>query len=63
MIRLPKQTHGFAVQHPSLAALLCSPEYAQGVQLYLEYDPAPLFDAGVPDKVPKRVRQFLEAMF
>lgn len=47
----------------TLVALLRSPEYAQAVQLYLEYDPAPPFDAGSPDKAPKPVRQFLDDMF
>ncbi len=47
----------------TLVALLRSPEYAQAVQLYLEYDPAPPFAAGSPDIAPKRVRQFLEDMF
>jgi cyclohexyl-isocyanide hydratase len=46
-----------------LVALLRSPEYAKAVQLYLEYDPAPPFDSGAPDKAPKLVRQFLEEMF
>jgi cyclohexyl-isocyanide hydratase len=47
----------------TLVALLRSSEYAQAVQLYLEYDPAPPFDAGSPDKAPKRVRKFLDDMF
>lgn len=46
-----------------LVALLRSPEYAKAVQLYLEYDPAPPFDSGSPDKAPKLVRHFLEEMF
>lgn len=47
----------------TLIALLRSPEYAQAVQLYLEYDPAPPFDAGSPSKAPKSAKQFLDAMF
>jgi cyclohexyl-isocyanide hydratase len=46
-----------------LVALMRSTEYAQAVQLYLEYDPAPPFNAGAPERAPKRVRQFLEEMF
>lgn len=47
----------------TLAARLRSPEYAQAIQLYLEYDPAPPFQAGSPDKAPERVRQFLDDMY
>jgi cyclohexyl-isocyanide hydratase len=46
-----------------IAALLRSPDYARAIQLYLEYDPAPPFQAGSPEKAPKVVRQFLEDMF
>lgn len=37
--------------------------YAEAVQLYLEYDPAPPFNAGSPEKAPPLVRQFMKDMF
>lgn len=42
---------------------LRSPEYAQAVQLYLEYDPSPPYNAGNPNKAPKRVLEFISSMF
>lgn len=47
----------------SVVAELRSKAYAQAVQLYLEYDPAPPFDAGSPEKAPKPVKAFLDDMF
>lgn len=46
-----------------IAALLRNDDYAKAIQLYLEYDPAPPFDAGSPEKAPKVVNQFLGEMF
>lgn len=46
-----------------VVAQLRSADYAKAVQLYLEYDPAPPFDAGSPEKAPKIVTQFLGDMF
>lgn len=46
-----------------IAALLRSPDYAKAIQLYLEYDPAPPFNAGSPENAPPVVRQFLDDMF
>jgi cyclohexyl-isocyanide hydratase len=46
-----------------IVALLRSEAYAQAVQLYLEYDPAPPFNAGSPEKAPAIVRLFLDEMF
>ena len=46
-----------------IVALLRSPLYAKAVQLYLEYDPAPPFNAGSPEKAPKIARDFLVEMF
>ena len=46
-----------------IAALLRSPDYARAIQLYLEYDPAPPYQAGSPEKAPRVVRQFLDDMF
>lgn len=46
-----------------LVAMLRSEDYAKAVQLYLEYDPHPPFDAGTPEKAPAIVNQFLNEMF
>ncbi|BBE50130.1 Isonitrile hydratase [Ferriphaselus amnicola] len=46
-----------------IAALLTSETYAQAIQLYLEYDPQPPFDAGSPEKAPPVAVQFLNDMF
>ena len=46
-----------------IIAKLRSPAYAQAVQLYLEYDPQPPFNAGSPEKAPPVVRRFLKDMF
>jgi len=46
-----------------IAALLTSETYAQAIQLYLEYDPEPPFNAGSPEKAPPVVNQFLNDMF
>jgi cyclohexyl-isocyanide hydratase len=46
-----------------LVALLRSEDYGRAVQLYLEYDPAPPFDAGAPGKAPGHVKRFLDDMF
>jgi transcriptional regulator GlxA family with amidase domain len=35
-----------------LAARIAGPEVAQAIQLGIEYDPQPPFDAGSPDKAP-----------
>jgi len=39
----------------TLAARLTTPEVAQAIQLGLEYDPQPPFDAGSPDKAPSEI--------
>lgn len=46
-----------------IVAMLRTRAYAEAVQLYLEYDPAPPFNAGSPEKAPPLVRQFLKDMF
>jgi cyclohexyl-isocyanide hydratase len=46
-----------------LIARLRSPAYAQAVQLYLEYDPAPRFNAGSPARAPREARAFMTEMF
>ena len=45
------------------AAHRTSPLYAQAIQLYLEYAPAPPYDAGRPETAPAEAREFLEGMF
>jgi cyclohexyl-isocyanide hydratase len=46
-----------------LVAKLRTPEYAKAVQLYLEYDPAPRFNAGSPARAPREAREFMTQMF
>lgn len=38
-----------------LTALMAGPEYAQGIQLGIEYDPQPPFDSGSPAKAPAEI--------
>ena len=38
-----------------LTELLYGPELAQTLQLAIEYDPEPPFDAGSPDKAPEGI--------
>lgn len=44
-----------------LASNVLGPEFAQTMQLALEYDPNPPFDTGSPDKAPKEMRESLKA--
>ncbi|HEX8802713.1 MAG TPA: DJ-1/PfpI family protein [Acidimicrobiales bacterium] len=46
----------------ALAAEMFGPEVAQAVQLGLEYDPQPPFDAGAPSKAPAPVRDLVAAV-
>lgn len=46
-----------------IAALLTNETYAKAIQLYLEYDPHPPFNAGSPEKAPRVVTKFLNEMF
>lgn len=39
----------------TLAATIAGPEVAQTIQLAIEYDPHPPFDAGAPSKAPKPI--------
>ena len=39
----------------TLAAKIAGPEVAQSIQLAIEYDPQPPFDAGSPSKAPKPI--------
>lgn len=50
----------FALQ---LAARLAGVPYAQGLQLNIEYDPAPPFDAGSPAKAPPAMTATLREMY
>ncbi|NOT65387.1 MAG: DJ-1/PfpI family protein [Methylotenera sp.] len=47
----------------TLVAILRNENYAKAVQLYLEYNPAPPFNAGSPETAPPMVTQFLNDMF
>lgn len=47
----------------TLVAKLRSQAYAEAVQLYLEYDPQPPFNAGSTQTAPREVVAFLEEMF
>jgi transcriptional regulator GlxA family with amidase domain len=44
-----------------LAARLCGDDVAQGVQLAIEYDPQPPFDAGSPAKAPDAIVESVRA--
>ena len=44
-----------------LAARIAGPEVAQAIQLGIEYDPQPPFDAGTPAKAPKEIVELLRA--
>ena len=46
-----------------LVAQLRNRDYAEAVQLYLEYDPQPPFDSGTPEKASPLVNQFVGEMF
>ena len=47
----------------TLAARIAGDEYAQGVQLGIEYDPQPPFDAGSVAKAPAAVVEFLSDLY
>lgn len=47
----------------AVAAKLRNEAYAQAIQLYIEYDPQPPFDAGSPERAPKPVKAFLDDVF
>lgn len=47
----------------TLAARLAGPNYAKAVQLYLEYDPAPPFDAGNPAGAAPELTEGLRMMY
>ena len=45
-----------------LAASIAGDEVAQGIQLAIEYDPQPPFDAGSPEKEPEAIVERLRAL-
>ncbi|TMM09859.1 MAG: DJ-1/PfpI family protein [Actinobacteria bacterium] len=45
-----------------LAASIAGDEVAQGIQLAIEYDPQPPFDAGSPEKAPEAIVERLRAL-
>jgi transcriptional regulator GlxA family with amidase domain len=45
----------------TLVGWISSPEMAQAVQLGIEYDPQPPFDAGAPSKAPAAIRDVVLA--
>jgi putative intracellular protease/amidase len=47
----------------TLVARIAGDEYAQGVQLGIEYDPQPPFDSGSLDKAPPPVVEFMSALY
>jgi transcriptional regulator GlxA family with amidase domain len=47
----------------TLASRIAGDDFAQAVQLAIEYDPQPPFDAGSPAKAPERVVQMLRGYF
>jgi cyclohexyl-isocyanide hydratase len=47
----------------TVAAEIAGAAVAQSIQLALEYDPAPPFEAGVPDKAPQAVRAAMDGRY
>jgi transcriptional regulator GlxA family with amidase domain len=46
----------------TLVGALAGPDVAQAIQLGLEYDPHPPFDAGAPSKAPSAITELVRAM-
>ena len=46
----------------AIVAALRSQSYAEAVQLYVEYDPHPPFNAGSPKTAPKEPKQYIDGM-
>jgi cyclohexyl-isocyanide hydratase len=46
-----------------VVAGIAGDEVAQSIQLSIEYDPAPPFASGHPDRAPAAIRQRLDPMF
>jgi hypothetical protein len=47
----------------TLVARIAGDEYAQGVQLGIEYDPQPPFDSGSLEKAPAPVADFMRELY
>jgi cyclohexyl-isocyanide hydratase len=47
----------------TVVAEIAGESVAQGIQLGIEYDPAPPFDAGHPDRAPAAVRAALAGRY
>jgi putative intracellular protease/amidase len=45
-----------------LASRIAGDEFAKGIQLLIEYDPQPPFDAGSPDKAPPETVELISTM-
>jgi putative intracellular protease/amidase len=45
-----------------LASRIAGDQFAQGIQLLIEYDPQPPFDAGSKDKAPPEIVELIETM-
>jgi putative intracellular protease/amidase len=45
-----------------LASRIAGDQFAQGIQLLIEYDPQPPFDAGSKEKAPPEIVQLIETM-
>ncbi|WP_327351951.1 DJ-1/PfpI family protein [Streptomyces sp. NBC_01304] len=45
----------------TLAGKIAGDQYAQGIQLMIEYDPQPPYDAGSPEKAPAELVEFFRA--
>ena len=46
----------------TLVARMAGPETAQAIQLGIEYDPQPPFDAGAPSKAPAEIQQLVRGV-
>ena len=46
----------------ALAAAIHGPEVAQAIQLAIEYDPQPPFDAGSPSKAPSPIKELVSSI-
>lgn len=47
----------------TLAAEIAGPEIAQSIQLSLEYDPAPPYQAGAPERAPETIRDRISGFY
>lgn len=47
---------------PALVREIAGPDVAQAIQLAIEYDPQPPYDAGAPSKAPEAIRDLVTAV-